>query len=152
MIFSPFFPFTFFVSCFFRKSDDILHELVSWRISHPFYSEQNTHYCWIHNLSFLKPFLLMVLLSVFLLSPIKSFERTAQGFWRALKHTASHLSISCIPWLTRAKNHFSARMKGITSIITECAPSILSVCLLSFSLVAVARRRFIDGCQSRRKT
>jgi hypothetical protein len=60
----------------------------------------------------------------------KYFERTAQGFWRALKHTASDLSISSIPWRTRAIDHFSSGVKGITSIITECAPSILSACLL----------------------
>jgi len=49
----------------------ILHGLVSWtwdEITHPFYSDLNTHYCSIRNLSFFKPFLLMVLLSVFLLS------------------------------------------------------------------------------------
>jgi hypothetical protein len=49
----------------------ILHGLVSWtwdETTHPFYSDLNTHYCSIGNLSFLKPFLLLVLLSVFLLS------------------------------------------------------------------------------------
>ncbi len=49
----------------------ILHGLVSWtwdETTHPFYSDLNTHYCSVRNLRFLKPFLLMVLVSVFLLS------------------------------------------------------------------------------------
>jgi hypothetical protein len=50
----------------------------------------------------------------------------------------------------RRNNHFS-RVNEISSIITEFAPSILSVWLLSFPLVAVARRKFIDGRQSWKK-
>ncbi len=157
-IFSPFFPLTFFVSCFCRESDDILHRLASWtwdEISHPFCSDQNTHQCWMQNLSCLKPFLLMVLLlqpniATFLPSSRTLLNALHRGFWCALKHRDSHFSISCIPWLTRKNNHFS-RVNEISPIITKFAPSILSIWLLSFSLVAVARRRFIDGRQSRRK-
>jgi hypothetical protein len=106
--------------------------------SHPICSDQNTHQCWMHKLNCLKPFLLMVLhlqpnIASFLLSSRTLLNALHRGFWCALKHRDSHFSISCIPWLTRRNNHFS-RVNGISSIITEFAPSILTVWLLSFSL------------------
>jgi len=70
----------------------------------------------------------------------KSFERTAQGFWRALKHTASHLSISCIPDRREQTTTSPLAWRGLPRSPPSAHPqSSLSACCLSLTLLSLAR-------------
>jgi len=145
--FFSFFPFTFFVSCFFRESDDILDGLASWmwdETSHPFSSDRTPISARYKTWVFSNPS-----------SSGSSFQFSCwvqEIFWThctgvlACSKTYGFALVHLIHSLTDASKRPLLLARGGDYLDHHRVRTLDPLCLL-----AVARRRFIDGCQSRMK-